>query len=104
MTLAKGLGNGFPISAVMTRKELSDKQPAGSQGGTYAANAVSCAAASAVIETFLQDSILDNVAARSDQLFSALKDLQKEVSIIKEVRGLGLMIGIEYVSAPHTAG
>lgn len=104
VTLAKGLGNGFPISAVMTRKELADKQPPGSQGGTYAANPVSCAAASAVIKTFTEEGVLDNVNARSEEIFTALKELQKNTNIIADVRGMGLMVGIEFVGAPHTGG
>lgn len=88
----------------MTRKELADKQPPGSQGGTYAANPVSCAAASAVIKTFKQDGVLDNVNARSAQIFRALKDLQENTNLIVDVRGMGLMVGIEFVGAPHTGG
>lgn len=102
--MAKGLGNGFPISAVMTRKELSDKQPPGSQGGTYAANAMGCAAASAVIKTMTEEGVLDNARARSEQAFKCLRDLQQKTNMIAEVRGLGMMVGIEFYGAPHVGG
>ncbi|KDN46108.1 hypothetical protein K437DRAFT_223842 [Tilletiaria anomala UBC 951] len=97
---AKGLANGFPLSMVVSRKELMDKQGPGSMGGTYAGNAVSCAAANAVIDTFEQDKILDNVAARSKQMFDFLHQLQQSGSkagkYIQDIRGLGLMVGLQF--------
>jgi 4-aminobutyrate aminotransferase len=64
MTMAKGLANGFPLSGVVSRKELTDKLKPGSLGGTYAGNAVACAAAVAVADTFREERILENVQAR----------------------------------------
>ncbi|BGP11439.1 hypothetical protein JCM10049v2_007346 [Rhodotorula toruloides] len=101
MVMAKGIANGFPLSGIVSRKELMDKQPAGSQGGTYGGNAVSCAAGVAVQEAFKEEGILENVQARSEELFGMLKELQKDEKIgdcIAEVRGLGLMVGIEFKS------
>ncbi len=60
----QGLANGFPLSAVISRKELTDKLPAGSMGGTYAGNAVSCAAAVASADVMKEEKILENVDAR----------------------------------------
>ena len=60
----QGLANGFPLSAVISRKELTDKLPAGSMGGTYAGNAVSCAAAVASADAMKEEKILENVDAR----------------------------------------
>lgn len=73
------------------------RQPGGSQGGTYAGNAVACAAANATIDTILDDNILANVNERGSQLTQALLAMQKEgVAPIREVRGPGLMIGLDF--------
>ncbi|GAA5868471.1 hypothetical protein JCM3774_005390 [Rhodotorula dairenensis] len=99
MVFAKGVANGFPLSGIVSRKELMDKQPAGSQGGTYGGNAVACAAGVAVQRAFKEENILENVAARSEELFGMLRELQADPKIgdtIAEVRGLGLMVGIEF--------
>lgn len=102
LIFAKGIANGFPLSGIASRKELMDLQKPGSMGGTYAGNAVACAAAKAVIETFREDNILDNVAARSKQLFSFLEDLKssgsKAGSLIEDIRGSGLMIGVQFAN------
>ncbi|KAG8901226.1 hypothetical protein FRB99_005467 [Tulasnella sp. 403] len=99
MVMAKGLANGFPLSAIVSRKGLMDKQKPGSMGGTYAGNAVSCAAAVAVTEVFAEEKILENVQARSKQLFAGLQELRDEVGeYILEVRGSGLMVGLEFAS------
>eukprot|EP01134_Creolimax_fragrantissima_P001254 CFRG1254T1 len=95
MVMAKGLASGFPLSAIVSRKELTDMQPAGAMGGTYAGNAVACAAAKATIEVFKEERILENVNARGAQLMSALKKLTDRYPIA-DVRGLGLMIGLEF--------
>lgn len=105
MIMAKGLANGFPLSGIVTRKELADKQPPGSMGGTYAGNAVSCAAGVACAKVMKEDKILDNVKSRSEQLLAGLHELQQDSStshLIAEVRGLGLMIGVEF-NAPKGA-
>lgn len=64
MICAKGLANGFPLSGIISRKELTDKLKPGSMGGTYAGNAVACAAAVAVADAFKEENILANVQAR----------------------------------------
>ena len=64
LVMAKGLASGFPLSAIASRKELTDQQPPGSMGGTYAGNAVSCAAASATLDVFQQEMLLQNATER----------------------------------------
>ncbi|KAF8992548.1 acetylornithine aminotransferase [Cyathus striatus] len=99
--MAKGLGNGFPISGVVSRRELTDKLVPGSMGGTYAGNAVSCAAATAVVDAFHEEKILENVQARSKDLITGLKSLQSDPTLsphILDIRGKGLMIGVEFAS------
>ncbi|KAJ3511761.1 hypothetical protein NLJ89_g3910 [Agrocybe chaxingu] len=96
-----GLGNGFPISGVVSRRELTDKLKPGSMGGTYAGNAVSCAAAVAVNDVMHEENVLENVQARSTELFSALNALKYDPALnphILDVRGRGLMVGVEFAS------
>ncbi|KAI0315223.1 acetylornithine aminotransferase [Amylostereum chailletii] len=106
MTIAKGLANGFPLSGIISRKELTDKLKPGSMGGTYAGNAVSCAAAVAVADAFKEEKILDNVQARSKELFDGLNKLRQQPELapyILDVRGQGLMIAVEFASPSHSA-
>lgn len=101
LIFAKGIANGFPLSGIASRKELMDLQPPGSMGGTYSGNAVACAAASAVLKTFDEERILDNVAKRHEQLVGFLKSIQKSGTkagnLIQDIRGQGLMIGLQFV-------
>lgn len=92
--MAKGIANGFPLSGIVANKALFDLQPPGSMGGTYAGNAVSCAAGIACAEVMQEEKILDNVAARSIQLLEMLEAVKVQKStagLIAEVRGLGLV-------------
>lgn len=102
LIFAKGIANGFPLSGIASSKELMDLQKPGSMGGTYAGNAVACAAAKAVIEVFREENILDNVAARSQQIFSFLNNLKssgtKAGNLIEDIRGKGLMVGLQFAN------
>jgi len=101
MVMAKGLANGFPLSGIVSRKELMDKQKPGTMGGTYAGNAVACAAAVAVTRVIHDEKVLDNVNARSAELFAGIKTLHQNPKIapyILDVRGKGLMVGVEFAS------
>ncbi|KAL8779122.1 MAG: hypothetical protein Q9203_001715 [Teloschistes exilis] len=98
LIMAKGIANGFPLSAIASRKELMDMQPPGSMGGTYAGNAVSCAAGVAVAKTFEDERILENVNARGAELKAMLRSssLNNDTArVIHDVRGLGLMLALE---------
>ncbi|PSR76487.1 hypothetical protein PHLCEN_2v8390 [Hermanssonia centrifuga] len=106
MTIAKGLANGFPLSGVVSRKELTDKLKPGSMGGTYAGNAVACAAAVAVADVLKEEKILENVNARSKELFAGLNELRSKPSVspvILDVRGQGLMVAVEFASPTGTS-
>ncbi|EDU45538.1 acetylornithine aminotransferase [Pyrenophora tritici-repentis Pt-1C-BFP] len=102
LIFAKGVANGFPLSGIAASKSIMDLQKPGSMGGTYAGNAVSCAAATACIKAFREEKILDNVAKRSEQIFSFLRDLQKSGSkagsLIEDIRGSGLMVGVQFAN------
>jgi len=97
MIYAKGVASGMPLSGIVSTQEIMSKQPPGSMGGTYAGNVVSCAAAVATFDVFKEENILQNVKERSKQLFTGLNALkQKYPNIIGDVRGLGLMVGVEF--------
>ncbi|KAL8991985.1 MAG: hypothetical protein Q9169_007470 [Polycauliona sp. 2 TL-2023] len=98
MIMAKGIANGFPLSGIVSRKELMDTQPPGTMGGTYAGNAVSCAAGVAVAKAFQDEKILENVNARGAELRGMLDALKADSwtgKIMYDVRGLGLMLALE---------
>ena len=97
LVTAKGIADGFPLSAFTTRPEIAAAYKPGDHLSTFGGNPVSCAAALANIE-FMQK---ENLAARSAETgayaMAKLRDLQKHNPIIGDVRGLGLMIGVELV-------
>lgn len=93
---AKGLASGFPLSGIAAPAAIMDKAWPGSQGGTYGANAVACAAAIATLEVFQEERLVDNSAARGQQLRTALEKVAAQHKQITDVRGLGLMLGNEF--------
>lgn len=97
MTIAKGLGNGVPIGAMLTTDEIASAFKPGNHATTFGGNPLVCAAAVATIETLLEDGfILDQCNRMSKYFFEKLEQLKAEFpSFIKEVRGIGLMIGVE---------
>jgi len=97
MTVAKGIASGMPLSGVFTRTEIMKKLDVGSIGGTYGGNAIACAAGVATIRAMREEKMLENAAERGIQLMTGLRKLQEEYSQIGDVRGLGLMIGTEFV-------
>ncbi len=101
LVLAKGLGSGFPISAIGASGELMARWPRGSHGGTYGGNPIGCAAALATIDVITEDGFLDNVAARGQQLADGLAEVASRDPGVAEVRSLGLMVAAEFRS-PET--
>jgi 4-aminobutyrate aminotransferase len=96
---AKGLASGFPLSAIAASSELMAKAWPGSQGGTYGANAVACAAAIATLDVIQDERLVENSAERGVQLKDALQMVADKHEQITDVRGLGLMIGNEFRDA-----
>jgi 4-aminobutyrate aminotransferase len=94
VVLGKGIASGLPLAAVVTTEAIAARWPVGSHGGTYGGNPVTCAAALATIDVL--DAALANVAARGEQLSCALSRLADKDDGIADVRGLGLMIGVEF--------
>jgi 4-aminobutyrate aminotransferase len=105
---AKGLASGFPLSAIAASEDLMSQAWPGSQGGTYGGNPVSCAAALATIDVIEREKLVDNSAAMGQRLLTGLQKVATEHAAIGDVRGLGLMLGNEFVTAdglpdPETA-
>ncbi|GGL52509.1 aspartate aminotransferase family protein [Sporolactobacillus putidus] len=96
MTLAKAIANGFPLSAMVARRSLMDQWPAGTHGGTFGGNPVACAAGVAVFD-LLEGGLADHAAEIGGYFKKKLESLKEKHSEILEVRGLGLMIGAEFV-------
>jgi 4-aminobutyrate aminotransferase len=96
---AKGLASGFPLSGIAASSDLMAKAWPGSQGGTYGANAVACAAAVATLDVIRDEGLVDNSAQRGAQLKEALQLVADKHDAITDVRGLGLMIGNEFRDA-----
>ena len=99
LVTAKGLASGFPLSAIAASSDLMAKAWPGSQGGTYGANAVACAAAVATLEVIRSEKLVENSASRGAQLKEALQLVADKHDQITDVRGLGLMIGNEFRDA-----
>ncbi|RAZ89388.1 4-aminobutyrate--2-oxoglutarate transaminase [Mesorhizobium hawassense] len=97
VTVAKSLAGGFPLSGVVGKAEIMDAPLPGGLGGTYGGNAISCAAALAVVEAFEQDNLLENGRQRAAELKVGLESLQQKYDFVGEVRGLGFMLAMEIV-------
>ncbi len=102
MTMAKGLASGLPLSGIAARRELMERWIPGSHGGTYGGNAVACAAAVATIRVIREEGLLENAQQMGALLMDRLRKLQAEFPIIGDVRGLGLMIGVEFTAPDGT--
>jgi 4-aminobutyrate aminotransferase/(S)-3-amino-2-methylpropionate transaminase len=102
VTVAKSLAGGFPLSGVIGRADVMDAPLPGGLGGTYGGNAVSCAAALAVLEVFEKDGLLDRAEKLGQRLQAGLCDMAKKHSLIGNVRGLGFMQAIELVTDQKT--
>jgi 4-aminobutyrate aminotransferase len=98
--LAKGIASGMPISAVIARDDVM-KWNDGGHGSTFGGNPVSCAAALATLR-LLRDGLIDNAGTVGARLIEALRAVRRRHPAIGDVRGLGLMVGIEVVRDPAT--
>ncbi len=94
MTLAKALGGGLPIGAMIARAEIAQSLTPGSHGSTFGGNPVSCAAALGVLDALEQDGVLENAIKVGAYLLERLRKFANGCDRIAQVRGLGMMIGI----------
>ncbi len=95
IALAKGIASGMPLSALVTRAEVMDWKP-GQHASTFGGNPVAVAAALATIE-LLEESLIENAAAVGSHILNRIRDWPARFPMAGDVRGLGLMIGIEFV-------
>ena len=96
MTLAKGLGSGLPIGAVVAKKSLMQQWKRGAHGNTYGGNPISCAAANATID-LVREQYCANAAKVGAHFMKRLHELKADYPCIGDVRGRGLMIGMELI-------
>jgi 4-aminobutyrate aminotransferase / (S)-3-amino-2-methylpropionate transaminase / 5-aminovalerate transaminase len=97
MVMAKGIADGFPLSATVARPEIADCLRPGEHLSTFGGNPVSCAAAIANIDVMIDEDLPAQAMKKGERVLARLSALQERHPIIGEVRGLGLMIGIELV-------
>ncbi len=95
LVLAKSIGGGMPLGAIVAGEDVSLAFTPGSHGSTFGGNAASCAAGCAVIDYILKKNLAQKAEKLGQYLIKELKKMSLEFSIIKEVRGMGLMVGLE---------
>jgi alanine-glyoxylate transaminase / (R)-3-amino-2-methylpropionate-pyruvate transaminase len=96
VTMAKGIANGYPISAVVTTSAIAGAW-AGGNISTFGGNPISCAAANATVDVIVEEGLADNSARLGSELKEGLEALKRRHRVIGDVRGRGLMLGIELV-------
>jgi 4-aminobutyrate aminotransferase/(S)-3-amino-2-methylpropionate transaminase len=102
ITTAKSIAAGLPISAITARKEIMEAVKGGTIGGTYCGNPVACAAALKVIEIMKRDRLDERAGQISEIIFERFNQWQNRYPVIGDVRGLGAMVGIEFVKDKKT--
>lgn len=95
LTLAKALGGGLPIGAMIVRGKFAEVLKPGTHASTFGGNPVVCASACAVLDTIKKEKLLDNAVKMGNYFYKKLQELKPRYSIISEIRGKGLMIGVE---------
>lgn len=95
MILAKALGGGLPIGVMVVKKEIADTLSPGTHASTFGGSPIVCKGALAVLNAIQKEKLLTNTKEKGEYLFLKLNELKKRYSIIREVRGMGLMAGIE---------
>lgn len=104
ITLAKSLGGGFPIGALLAKDEVAEVFTPGTHATTFGGNPLGCAASLAVLETMRKERILEHVTDVSRSLFEKLEGLKEDHPQIVEIRGMGLMVGIELCRSSDGSG
>lgn len=96
LCMAKGIASGFPLGAIAASEKIMKKWSPGAHGGTFGGNPVCCAAAVATLDVMRKEKLVQNAKRLGDYLRKELQKLQLKYPIIKEVRGLGLMLGVDF--------
>jgi len=97
LVMAKGIASGLPLSGILARRAILDLLPPGSHGGTYGGNVVACAAANATLDVIEDEGLVANARERGAQFLAGLRALAPRYPSIGDVRGLGLMLALEFV-------
>jgi 4-aminobutyrate aminotransferase len=97
IVMAKAIASGFPLSAFGASRELMSKWPPGAHGTTFGGNPVSCAAANATIDKIERDGLIEKAARMGDYAMGRILEIKDRTKGIGDVRGLGLMIGVEFI-------
>ncbi len=93
--MAKGLGGGFPMGAIAYSAQVHEKLFQGAHGSTFGGNPLACAAGLAAIQTYQNENLIEHAAQMGEYAFARLHELLDNRTIVREIRGMGLMIGIE---------
>jgi len=97
LVFAKGIASGLPLSGIIGREDLVARWRPGAHGGTYGGNVVACAAANATFDVIRDEGLVENARERGAQLVAGLRALAPRHPTIGDVRGLGLMVALEFV-------
>lgn len=97
MCMAKGIANGLPLGGIIAKKDVMEKWSVSAHGGTFGGNPVSCAAALASIEIMQKKGFLNKVERMGTYIMRKLDSMKSKYKCIGDVRGLGLMIGLEFI-------
>jgi 4-aminobutyrate aminotransferase len=97
VVVAKAIANGLPLAAIVSSRETQQRWGRGAHGSTFGGNPVACAAGIAVLETIHDEGLVANAAARGAELVAGLGKIAAEDDRIGDIRGLGLMIGVEFM-------
>ena len=99
VTLAKGIGGGFPLAAVVGKAEIMDSVHDAGIGSTFGASPISCAAALGVLDVFDKDSLLEKVNKQTKIMDKSLGNIKDNFDFVGDVRGYGIMKGVEIVES-----
>jgi len=102
MTIGKGLGNGFPVTAMVVKEEHKDFLEKISASSSYGGNPVACAAALATIKVIEEEKLLENAKRIENVVMNRLEKMKKQHAIVGDVRGKGCLFGIELVKDKDT--
>jgi 4-aminobutyrate aminotransferase len=97
--LAKALGGGLPLGAILTRADLADAWPPAAHGTTFGGNPVACRAGLSTLQIIQEEKLMDHAVEVGDEVQSRFREARRELPIIGDVRGRGLMVAVELVNA-----
>jgi acetylornithine/LysW-gamma-L-lysine aminotransferase len=95
MCLAKGIAGGIPMGLVLAKQEIMDAMKLGEHSSTFGGSPIACAAGAATMEALIDDKLVDNAAKMGVQFKEGLNRLKEKHKIIRQVRGIGMMLGVE---------